>query len=400
MLWETARRKTAPHRGEFSRLLAHQGLAVLAMTYDAFRVDDAAKSAKQLMTRRTCLYVADETTNIANPSAKITRRVLASAPLAPYRRALNGTPVSDSPFRAYSQIRFVDPDVWAAMGFKRYEHFKGYFGEWGKGFAAGGRTFPKLLGHRNLDKLSEILASTGSRVAKADVLDLPPKVYVRRYFDLGAKTAKAYSDLRTQLSLEVQGMTLTVDGALSLLTRLQQCASGRLPSDEDTTPVSICDERPRLELLREVLEEYNVPSAQAIIWARFTFEVDEICEMLTKLKIPFGRYDGEVTPDDRALAKERFQSGEYRVLVAKVQAAGVGLTLTAASLLVYYSNLFALSLREQSEDRAHRKGQEQTVTIVDLVAVGTVDERILEVLLTKRAVSEQVTDPKWWLASS
>jgi SNF2 family DNA or RNA helicase len=195
-------------------------------------------------------------------------------------------------------------------------------------------------------------------------------------------------------------MTLTVDGALSLLTRLQQCASGRLPSDEDTTPVSICDERPRLELLREVLEEYNVPSAQAIIWARFTFEVDEICEMLTKLKIPFGRYDGEVTPDDRALAKERFQSGEYRVLVAKVQAAGVGLTLTAASLLVYYSNLFALSLREQSEDRAHRKGQEQTVTIVDLVAVGTVDERILEVLLTKRAVSEQVTDPKWWLASS
>lgn len=396
MLWETRRRRLAAHRGAFEELLTAPGLAVLAMTYDAMRTEDGAKSAKRFLEKRKCLYVADETTRIANPAAKITRRALASAKYAPFRRALNGTPVSDSPFKAYSQVRFVDPEAWASLGIKTFAEFKGFFGEWTKGFAAGGRNYPKLTGYRNLDRLSRVLAQVGSNVRKEDALDLPPKTYVRRYFDLSDDQRVAYDTLQRELRTEVEGRTLTADGALSLLTRLQQAASGRLPSDDDKTPRAIGDERPRLDLLQETLEEFGVPAKQAIVWARFTFEVDEICERLRGLGIPHARYDGEVSEPDRAVAKQLFQDGTARILVAKAQCAGVGLTLTAAEVAVYYSNLFSQDLREQSENRPHRKGQTRPVTFVDLVANNTVDLRILEVLSTKSDVSASVTSRSWW----
>jgi SNF2 family DNA or RNA helicase len=97
----------------------------------------------------------------------------------------------------------------------------------------------------------------------------------------------------------------------------------------------------------------------------------------------------------------RFQDpdSELRFFVGNPTTGGYGLTLTAATLVVYFSNSFDLEKRLQSEDRAHRIGQTQKVTYVDLVAPNTVDEKIVKALRDKIDIASQVMgeELKDWL---
>ena len=93
----------------------------------------------------------------------------------------------------------------------------------------------------------------------------------------------------------------------------------------------------------------------------------------------------------RAEAIDRFRSGDARVFVANPAAAGEGLTLTEATVVVYYSNTFKLAERLQSEDRAHRIGQEKSVLYVDLVCPDTIDERIVTALRKKLEIANVIT---------
>jgi SNF2 family DNA or RNA helicase len=76
--------------------------------------------------------------------------------------------------------------------------------------------------------------------------------------------------------------------------------------------------------------------------------------------------------------------------VGNAATGGVGLNMTAAELVVYFSNSFSFTDREQSEDRAHRIGQTRSVTYIDLIAEGTVDETVVKALREKKDVSEFV----------
>lgn len=388
-LWSSDQTHLRSYRADLDDFLAHPGksLDVFCLTYDGLMTSAGGKAAKKFLQSRRCLYVADETGRIKNPAAKVTKRVLASAPYAPFRRALNGTPVSDSPFQAYSQVKFVDPTAWKALGIRNYGDFKGYFGKWEKAFGPGGAQFPKLVGYDRLDELNAVLESVGTRVRKDDVLDLPPKTYIRRYFSLSPAQRKCYDELREDFRTQLSGATLTAENALTWLTRLQQAASGRLPTDEDSTAKPIDDQQPRVDTVLAALEEFP---GQAIIWAKFTFEVDAILAALKKAKISACRYDGEVDTPSRAKSIADFKSGTARCFVAKATSAGYGLTLVEATTVIYASNLFSLDVRLQSEDRSHRRGQTKAVTYVDCVAERTVDEKIIEALRTKRDVSLSV----------
>ena len=97
---------------------------------------------------------------------------------------------------------------------------------------------------------------------------------------------------------------------------------------------------------------------------------------------------------------ERFQTEPgTRFFVANPRTGGFGLTLTAATNMIYFNNSYDLEIRLQSEDRAHRIGQTNHVTYVDLVSKGTVDERILAALRNKMSLSNEVLgeETKDWL---
>lgn len=388
-------------------LLAHQGLAILCVSHDGIMTKRKSKDkqrwryfggelARAFLERKRCLYVLDEGSVIKNAGNKTSKRIMASAKYAPYRRLLEGTPVDDSPMHAYAQVKWADPNQWSRLGIHDFASFKVFFGEWEQKERKDGRTFPNLVRYRNLDILRKVVSDVGTRVLKSEVLDLPEKVYRTERFEMSEEQWKLYNQLREEYIASFDdGEELEAELAIQRTVRLQQVVSNYLPVGDEPTPRRITENCPRLVCLSKVLDGHD---GQGIIFAKYEPDILFIMSLLTQRGESFVRYDGVVSPEQRRQAVEDFQAGHARWFLGKQSAAGRGLTLTAASMVVFYNNLFSLSTRNQAEARAHRHGQTRTVQVVDIVAHGTVDEHILAVLRRKRGIAEKVTgdEAKSW----
>lgn len=378
----------------------HPGLTWVAMSYDAFRTAAGKKFAWELLKKRRVFYVLDESEMIKTPGAKRTITVVASGRYAAYRRILTGTPVSQGPFDVYSQMKFLDENFWKRHELNSASEFRQHFGIY-KPIAAedsaSGAAFDLLIGYRRLDQLRQILAPHRSRVLKADVLDLPPKLYTTRYFEMTPAQKRVYRDIKQEsMTFLDSGEMVTAALAITRDLRLHQITSNYLPTPEgEEEPITmIGPENPRLNLLVEICSRV---SRKALIFARFIKDIDLIMEQLGPAAV---RYDGTVDVDQRLANKNRFvDDPAVRFFVATAAAAGRGLTLTVADTVIYYSNNYKLTERLQSEDRAHRMGQKNAVTYVDLIAPDTVDVRIVSALRRKMDVASQVTgdEPREWM---
>lgn len=389
MVWYTAGSKKKSTQEVLSRLIHHKGLSILAMSYDATMTEDGRNALARFLKARRCLFSADETPRIKNPSAKRTRRLLKAAQLAPYRRILTGTPVTNSPFDLYSQLKFLDEKIWEQHGIGGYVEFKTMFGVFERGFVGSGqnrREFPKLAGYRNLELMNKILASVSTRRTKDEELQLPPKLYTRRTFELTKRQRTIYDDLREQFIVFLEQGTVTADLAITRMLRLQQATCGYLPVDnpDHHVLVDIDNENPRLELLKELCED--LPH-KAIIWCRFRRDVDLIMDALAGRAV---RYDGLCSDEQLAQSIDDFRK-DKQFFVGNPALGAEGITLTEARTVIYYSNSFNLSQRLQSEDRAHRIGQEHPVNYIDIVAEDTVDQHIAEMLVRKMDLAAMIT---------
>lgn len=394
-IWESKRRHTKVFQAEYADFLRQPGLPILAITYDAIMTDDGAKAVRKYLDTHRVFYVADETSKIKTPGAKVTKRIIASGRHALYRRVLNGTPVSDSPFNAYSQVRFASPNFWKEkFGLGTFTEFRSYFGLWDTGFRWNAKKkkkeeYPELRRYMNLDQLHEALDEVGSRILKDDVLDLPPKIYNKIYYKLSAAQQKLYDELKQDfITWFGDGSTVTAELAIVRMTRLQQICSGYLPADDETQLRPIGNDMPRLRLLMETLE--TVPR-QAIIYGKYNIDIDIIAQALNKAGYSFVQYDGRTSVEDRQQAKVDFQAGRARFFLGKPLR---GLTLTAADTVIFYNNGWSLGMRLQGEDRAHRITQTRPVNYIDIVAGGTIDEYILKNHREKRAISARVMGDK------
>lgn len=264
-----------------------------------------------------------------------------------------------------------------------------------------GRTIEVPVGYRDLDKLHALIQPISTRLTKEQAgLDLPPKLYQRLVFELVPEQRRVYDQLRREYMVELEGgLLVTAALAMVRILRLQQVACGYLPNphDPEADPILIPGaENPRFRAFMEWMED--IGKQQAIVWCRFTHDVDVICRELGPAMCV--RFDGKVSEKEKAKALELFKSGARRVCVAKASSMGMGLTLAFSHLSFYYSNSFSLLERLQSEDRQHRVGQHNAVTYVDLIADKTVDEKILKVLKSRNDVANAVTGDAFreWLA--
>jgi SNF2 family DNA or RNA helicase len=277
--------------------------------------------------------------------------------------------------------------------------FQNHFGEVVNRYF-GGRTVRQVVGYRNLEELTRKLDTFSYRVLKKDCLDLPDKLYIRRDVTLTAEQKKLYSELKELAITELENKeTISVTNILTQLLRLHQIVCGHVKSDDGTeTPI----ESNRIDELLEVIGEMQ---GKVIIWANYRQNILEIVETLQGL---FGAdsvasYFGDTGTDERERAIKQFQDPEspLRFFVGNTQTGGYGITLTEAQNVIYYSNSFDLEKRLQSEDRAHRIGQTNKVTYVDLVAKDTIDEKIVTALRNKLDLAQEVLgDEKWknWLS--
>jgi SNF2 family DNA or RNA helicase len=376
------------HATNFKRTLNHDGLATLVMSYNAVWTPKGRDAWKAFLKKRRCVYILDESHRVGSPGAKWSQRILGSKVAAPFKRVLSGTPTGGKPFKLYNQLRFLEPNVWHKYGIQDHAAFKAFFGVWRIEKTKDDRPYPVCVQYRNLDILNHELLRLGTRLTKEDAgLDLPPKLYSKRYVELSPKQKQMYADLKANSEVESATGILTAEMALTRLLRFQQITCGYLPgSDDDDELVPIPGPNPRLELCSEICEDL---SHQAIIWARF--QPDH--ELLANHKTFRGNcvmINGTVTGDRRAAAKKLFVGGDVQFMITSAQAMGMGHTLNMAKTCIYYSNSFSLIDRLQSEDRPHRIGQDEKVHYIDLVAPGTCDIRILEALRNGLEISQVI----------
>ena len=393
--WSTASASTKRHAGQAERLLATTTTATanipwLFVSYDALMTEACVAYVRRFFKRYDALFIADESHFVKNPGAARTKRCLAASLHAPYRRILTGTPIDKSPFDAYAQLKFLSQDVWRSIGCDNFLAFKNHFGTWEQGFNRGtGQQYRSLTGFKNLGVLQRILSEWGYRRTK-DILDLPPKLYTRRYFTLGPKARKAYDALSTDYLAELSGGVLTAELTISRMVRFQQATSGYLPTDEDATKVALDLPNPRIGALLDCLLELAPSSRKAIVWAKYDEDCTRLAEAFEKEAISFVRYDGSVTAEQRHANLERFQSDPgVRVFLSKTSVGGTGLTIVEASAHIFYNVSFGrYGERRQAEDRSHRPGQKaENVLYVDIVAEDTIDEHILENLLESHDIA-------------
>jgi SNF2 family DNA or RNA helicase len=363
------------------------GLTVFVMNVEAFSTLKGQKAGEWMGKKLggKGMIAIDESTTIKNHSAKRTKSLLKISVLFKFRRLLTGSPVTKSPLDIYAQAAFLGPRL---LGFDSFYAFQGRYAVLNRR-QMGAKSFQQVVGYRNLEELTSKIESFSYRVLKKDCLDLPEKTYTARYISLTDEQYKYYSDIKAQaMTMLDDGDLVTAPAVITQLLRLQQILSGHLKTDDGnmlTFPTK------RIEAVVEILEEHD---GKAIIWSRFRHDIRLITGTLNKT---FGAgsaaaYFGDTSDDERNNIVRNFQNPDHplKYFIGNPATAGYGLTLTEANLVVYYANDFNLETRIQSEDRAHRIGQRNPVTYVDLITEGSIDEKIVKSLRDKIDIGAKV----------
>ena len=359
-------------------------LHILIMNVEAFSTKKGLEFATKFLNCHKTLMAIDESTTIKTPTAKRTKAILALGGLAKYRRILTGSPVTKSPLDLYTQCEFLNGNL---LGFGSYYTFRNRYAVM-RNANFGGRRVQLIAGYQRLDELSKILKPFSDRVLKENCLDLPEKTYIERQVELTDEQKKTYETMKSAALASLKGKMATAPHVLTQLMRLHQITCGHLKSDDG---VITNFKHSRIEELIDVIDEME---GKVIIWANYVHDIKEITKALEKEYDEgcVAQYYGEVSTDDRQKAIKDFQDpkSKVRYFVGNTQTGGYGITLTAASNVIYYSNSYDLEKRLQSEDRAHRIGQHKPVTYVDLIAKKTVDEKIIKALRKKINIASTV----------
>lgn len=380
-------------------------LRVLTMNIDAIITPRAFTFAARFLNATRAMIAVDESTRIKNPSSARSERARQLRALAEFARIASGRPNPQSPMDFFGQMEFLRSGL---LGTTSYRAFVAEYAElvdmnseaMKRVVAKNPRTaFAQIVAkdevtgapkYRNMDRLRSLIEPHSYRVLKRDCLDLPDKVYQQVYFDLAAPQRKAYSLMKEECRIVLDGNETPVR-RLGALTKLQQITSGFVLVDGEVLRPPQLQENPRLDALLELVEDDDAPM---IVWARFTEELKVVAEALRKAGRRVVEYRGGIKAADREAAVDAIQSGEADAFVGQPQAGGIGLTLTRATWTVYYSNDFNLETRLQSEDRNHRKGTTASVRYVDLVARNTIDEAITRSLQRKERLGASLLGDK------
>ena len=370
------------------------GFRMLMMNVEALSTAKGQKFLAAVLKSSRALLTIDESTAIKSPKASRTKALIKMSGMAKYRRILTGFPVTQSPMDLWAQCRFMDKDLLGDCG-DNFFQFQYRYAIMNKR-TMGAHSFNQIVGYRNLEELSGMLKNFSSRVMKDECLDLPSKIYIQRNVSLSDDQARIYGDLKEYALAHIEDEEfMTATNVMTQLLRMRQVLSGHTKSDNGEM-FEVEDHR--LDELMNCLEESG---GKAIIWSRFRYDVKRIAAALVKKYGPRSTvtYFGDTSDDDRTDAIERFQNGDARFFVGNPQTGGYGITLTAATTVIYFANSFDLAVRMQSEDRAHRIGQTEHVTYIDLIAEGTIDEQIVKALRSKMDIASVVMgeELKEWL---
>lgn len=381
-------------------------LRIMTMNWEALQHKSGVQAAERFaMCSRRLMIVLDESDAAKNPTTARVKALMKLKKFSHWRRIMTGTPINNAPFDAFSQFTFLDDTI---LGTTSFFAFKAEYAEMlqeGNPLLdsikkrSGGRFTPQVVArgpggrpkYRNLDKLSKLIAPHSFRVLKSECLDLPDKIYKTMVFSMTKEQIEIYKKAEDECRLVFENEE-TPFNKLVAVTKLAQITSGYYIHPMSEEPVRIPGDNPKLDLLIDRVNKIVESGEKVIVWARYRVEIEDIVARLNAEGHKSVQYHGGVKKGDRTDAIEQFERGDATVFVGNQQAGGTGITLVAASYVIYFSNNFSLRDRLQSEDRAHRIGQTKSVTYINIAAKGTIDEVVIRALSSKKDVADTIID--------
>lgn len=362
-------------KSELLRTLPHDGLRVAVINYES-----AWRLEKELADWDADLIVCDEGHKIKTHNISASKAVHRLGAQARYRMLLTGTVVTNKAIDVFSQYKFLNPAVFGSSFYafrNRYFDMTGY-----------GNHIP-VLKKSMTDELMQRIHSIAFRVTKAECLDLPETTDVIHRVELESEAQSLYHNLVHDSFIAFKDGEVSATNVLTRLLRLSQLTGGFLQADEKgvTLPVSSA----KLDALSDILDSAQQECKKVVVIARFLSEIKAIRKMLDSKGIRYALITGEVK--DRADQVAAFQTDPgVTVFVGQIATAGLGITLTAADTMVFYSLDYSMANYEQARARIHRVGQKNVCTYVHLIAAHTVDEKVLKALKNKADLAQMLID--------
>jgi SNF2 family DNA or RNA helicase len=344
------------------------GPLVLIINYDSAWREPLGK---WLLCQRWDLVVADESHRAKKPTGRTSKWLGQMRNCAAQRLCLSGTPMPHSPLDIWAQYRFLDPTIFG----KSFTEFRAKY-------AVTDRMFPsKVLRWINQEELSARVNQIAFHVG-AEVLDLPPLTHQVIDCELCPAARRAYEELSEQMATELDQGLLTASNALVKLLRLQQLTGGAAQVDDG--PLVEIDHAKEAALL-DLLEDLP-KSEPVVVFCRFRHDLAVVERVAEKT----GRMYGELSGERRDLTDHAEMPAGIELMAVQTQSGGVGIDLTRACYVVYYSLGFSLGEYEQSLARAHRPGQTRPTHVYHLVAKRTIDGIVYKALAKRKQVVEAV----------
>ena len=319
------------------------------------------KENSQLLSASFDLVIIDESHYLKNAQALRTKLINNLVKKIERLWLLTGTPMTSRPIDYYNLLNLVDSPVannWMAYVVR---YCNGYQ------FRAGGRMVWNVMGASNLEELRDRTSSQILRRLKENVLDLPEKIITPVYLRL---KSKAYEEVMGEYYAwydknPEESKSLTVQ--FTKLTKVRQ-----IIADEKVNET--------IELAENIIEQ----GKKVIIYCNFTDSLNKIADHFKKTAV---KLDGSMSKAQRQKSVDDFQTDEkIKVFVGNIKAAGVGITLTSAEVVIMNDLSFLPSDHAQAEDRAYRFGQKNNVLVYYPIFDNTIEGIIYDIINKKKKV--------------
>lgn len=346
----------------------------LITNVETLRNEEVAKEIQKLCKNGTIGIVAiDEIHKCKNPSSQQGKGILKIQPEC--RIAMTGTPLMNNPFDLFIILKWLGYEKHAFYAFKKHYGIFGGFGGY------------EVIGYRYLDELQAQLDEIMLRRLKKDVLDLPEKTHITEYVEMTPKQAQIYKEVTAEIKMNIDQIKMATN-PLAELIRMRQATgyTGILSST--------IKESAKLDRMEELVDEAVENGKKVVIFSNWTqMTLPTYNRLATKYH---GTYiTGEVDSDQRTENVRRFQEDDdCKFVVGTIGAMGTGLTLTAGTVEIFMDEPWNRANKEQAEDRCHRVGTKENVTIYTLVCKDTIDEKINMLVERKGAMADALVDGK------
>ena len=345
----------------------------LITNVESLRDESITSKISELCKNKTIgLIAADEVHKMKNPTSQQGKGFLKLN--SECKIAMTGTPLMNTPLDLYIILKWLGYEKHSFYAFKNHHCIMGGYGGY------------EIVGYKNMAELQEQLDTLMLRRLKEDVLDLPEKTYIDEYVEMKGKQEQIYKEVTMEIKANIDQISIAPN-PLAELIRMRQATgyTGILSST--------IKESAKLDRMEELVEDAINNGKKVVIFSNWTQMTDVIMDKLSVKGYEPVIITGQTPDVSRQAYINYFQNeNKCKVMIGTIGALGTGVTLTAGTVEIFLDEPWSKALKNQAEDRCHRIGQSNNVTIYTLLTKNTIDERIHELVERKGALSDAIVD--------